>query len=258
MLIAVIASFTALVAPQVSAGQALLDESAAKLKSTQSITVTVSISSMGQAMKMPTKIMRGGFLRVVMFGMTEQIATPTGGWMLMTAQKQYLKRSTEVASATDNALPGFEPLYSIAKPLVAIGAPAAGKIGDKVTTRIPVDNVQLGGGKGYLHLDPQSRLPAGYETDSDGIKATNGTKLVIGYDDLKVDAGLTAKDFEWTPPPGWTEFARPAQTDFTANLLKLGSKAPSFSLKTPRGGKMSLAKAMEGRKATLVNFWFYG
>lgn len=46
--------------------------------------------------------------------------------------------------------------------------------------------------------------------------------------------------------------------DFEANLLKIGTKAPAFSVNNPKGGKISLAQAMKGKKATLVNFWFYG
>ena len=49
-----------------------------------------------------------------------------------------------------------------------------------------------------------------------------------------------------------------AQQDMTSGLLAIGSKAPAFSVNSPRGGKISLASVIKGKKATLVNFWFYG
>lgn len=44
----------------------------------------------------------------------------------------------------------------------------------------------------------------------------------------------------------------------TAFLLPLGRQAPLFTLPTPTGGEISLSAALQGKKALLINFWFYG
>lgn len=40
-------------------------------------------------------------------------------------------------------------------------------------------------------------------------------------------------------------------------LLAPGKAAPAFTLSNPVGGQVSLSKALAGKKAVLVNFWFY-
>ncbi|MDX1931727.1 MAG: DUF2092 domain-containing protein [Capsulimonadales bacterium] len=82
------------------------------------------------------------------------------------------------------------------------------------------------------------------------------------------DAAVTPADFTYTPPAGFRDqaevmkeqAANPSRgvPDYMKNLVPVGKKAPAFSLPTPKGGTLSLARAMKGRKATIVNFWFYG
>ncbi len=72
------------------------------------------------------------------------------------------------------------------------------------------------------------------------------------YADLRLDAPLTPRAFAWKPPAGAKKL------DYTADLLKVGSPAPAFTLKTPEGAGVSLASTVGKNKATLVAFWFYG
>jgi hypothetical protein len=44
---------------------------------------------------------------------------------------------------------------------------------------------------------------------------------------------------------------------FEAKLLPAGKVAPDFNLPMLRGGQLSLTDARRGKKAVLVNFWFY-
>ena len=39
--------------------------------------------------------------------------------------------------------------------------------------------------------------------------------------------------------------------------LKPGTAAPTWTAKTPSGASLSLKQALQGKKALLVNFWFY-
>jgi hypothetical protein len=46
--------------------------------------------------------------------------------------------------------------------------------------------------------------------------------------------------------------------DYLEKLLKVGTKAPNFSLPNTAGKQQTLASLSKGKKATIVNFWFYG
>jgi len=72
---------------------------------------------------------------------------------------------------------------------------------------------------------------------------------------LKLNPPLTPAEFKFTPPPGAEEFTPP---DFAGRLIPVGREAPAFTLPAPEGGKVSLTGLLKGRKALLVNFWFYG
>lgn len=43
----------------------------------------------------------------------------------------------------------------------------------------------------------------------------------------------------------------------TDNMLAVGASAPTFTLPSPEGKQVELAQLMKGRKAVLVNFWYY-
>ena len=40
-------------------------------------------------------------------------------------------------------------------------------------------------------------------------------------------------------------------------LLAVGEGTPDFDLPSPSGGRFTLHDALQGKKAVLVNFWFY-
>lgn len=51
----------------------------------------------------------------------------------------------------------------------------------------------------------------------------------------------------------------PAQYDeILKGMVPVGKPAPAFTLEKASGGKVSLAQAVKGKKATIINFWFYG
>ncbi|MCC2671886.1 MAG: resA 10 [Armatimonadetes bacterium] len=61
--------------------------------------------------------------------------------------------------------------------------------------------------------------------------------------------------FKWTPPKTAKMFEAP---DFEKSLIAVGKKAPDFDLDRPEGGRLALSSVLKEKKATLVNFWFYG
>ncbi|MBM3459965.1 MAG: redoxin domain-containing protein [Armatimonadetes bacterium] len=55
--------------------------------------------------------------------------------------------------------------------------------------------------------------------------------------------------FAFTPPPG-------AREQF-AKMIPVGKPAPDFNLPVLKGGRVALSDLRKGKKAVLVNFWFY-
>jgi outer membrane lipoprotein-sorting protein len=72
-----------------------------------------------------------------------------------------------------------------------------------------------------------------------------------------VNKAFPASTFVFTPPKGATEMKRPSPVDYDAKLVKVGKPAPNFKLPAPTGGSVSLDDTLKGKKAVLVNFWFY-
>lgn len=72
---------------------------------------------------------------------------------------------------------------------------------------------------------------------------------------VKLNAPMTAGQFAFKPPAGFKPFEPGAGVN--ASLLKEGMDAPDFRLPTPDGSELSLTAAREGKKAVLINFWFY-
>jgi peroxiredoxin/outer membrane lipoprotein-sorting protein len=59
------------------------------------------------------------------------------------------------------------------------------------------------------------------------------------------------RDFVFTPQPGQVP------TSMAESMLALGEHAPPFTLSAPDGHAISLASEQSGKKAMLVNFWYY-
>ena len=108
-----------------------------------------------------------------------------------------------------------------------------------------------------VYLDTRSGLPVGAKMvmPSGTGDATERSELVYVYKDLKLDVSMKPEQFAWKPPADAKPYEPP---NYEAKLLPVGAQAPQFTLKTPRGGELSLAEALKGNKATLINFWFHG
>jgi outer membrane lipoprotein-sorting protein len=75
------------------------------------------------------------------------------------------------------------------------------------------------------------------------------------FSNMKVGAKLSVNLFAYKPPAGYKLHS---PSDNKAKLLAVGTEAPAFELTRPEDkSKVSLARMLEGRKAVLVNFWFY-
>jgi outer membrane lipoprotein-sorting protein len=92
--------------------------------------------------------------------------------------------------------------------------------------------------------------------EAGGQKA--GQEIVLS--NIQLDTELAAENF--TLPAGLEEAKAPGggggNESLEAKLLKVGAKAPVFTLPALAGTNLSLAQALQGKKALILNFWFYG
>lgn len=98
-----------------------------------------------------------------------------------------------------------------------------------------------------LSFDPNGDLVQSSVQFGEGPNAAvfNAVTTNIRYDYI---AGQT---FRFSPSPGQFELVN------TDSMLPLGTKAPSFALPTASGKRVTLDDQRRGRKAVLVNFWYY-
>jgi outer membrane lipoprotein-sorting protein len=76
-------------------------------------------------------------------------------------------------------------------------------------------------------------------------------------DNVKIGEPIADAAFAYTPPAAAAAGASAADP-YDAKLIPVGKDAPNFTVPTPSGGQVTLAEASRGKKATVVNFWFYG
>ena len=68
---------------------------------------------------------------------------------------------------------------------------------------------------------------------------------------VKVNVPYSAKSFRFVP------HADQRTTSMASGMLSIGNSAPDFTLPTPDGKQLELSRFRQGKKATLVNFWYY-
>ena len=88
--------------------------------------------------------------------------------------------------------------------------------------------------------------------------ATVRYEITTTLKNLRVDAPIDVARFRWTPPTTAKLYQPPTLADLEKQLIPAGKTAPDFNLPAPGGGRIALSDALKGRKAVLVNFWFYG
>lgn len=132
--------------------------------------------------------------------------------------------------------------------------------GKQTVDGIEYDVVQLSGAKPFVYTGKLYIAPSKLATrlDLEIKQGEQSVKLDAVLKNIKMNAPLTDAVFAYVPPKGTTLYVQPAMDDYSKKLLPLGSVAPTFALSAPTGGKVELADVLKGKKAVLVNFWFYG
>jgi outer membrane lipoprotein-sorting protein len=107
------------------------------------------------------------------------------------------------------------------------------------------------------HYFDAAGLPVGAEQ-----KLKFGTEEVtqlIWLRNIKLNPAVTPQQMAFVPPAGYKKFdPSSGMADLEKKLLKVGAAAPDFQLPQPGGARLELSEARKGKKAVLINFWFYG
>ena len=150
------------------------------------------------------------------------------------------------SSLVDLSLPTLHPTY----------------VGAKTIDGVKCDVVQIVGKTPFsyalkLFIRSDNHLMSRMEINAE----SKGKKLFQSQDFLnyKLNAPIANGSFAISLPKGAKLYAPPTQSeDPSDSLIPVGKTAPAFSLPNPAGGNVSLSESLRGKKAVLVNFWFYG
>lgn len=245
---------------------ALLKQVEAKARTIQTLTAEVQETRTTSNNKMQSKgtvrLMKPNLYRIQMSGGAEEFYASDGStaWRKNT-DSPYSKRSL---SKGDSGLTFFPLNYYLLATLPYIGGMGSTKtvyLGQKTEKARVLDLVEIQRGKpgiNYLY-----RLYIGQDKlihravtvmNHGGVSQTDvrltNIRLNPNLSDAKV--AFTAEEVERysKPAPRFKDYAAPP-------LLALGQQAPEFTLPTPDGIPVSLNEFIQGKKAVVLNFWFY-
>lgn len=173
---------------------------------------------------------------------TRMLSNGQSSWAIDEEKKSYIKMAGQPASAP----PGMEAMVGQKSSYKVTSAKAEALDGvNCVRLELATEAVSL---KRTLWVDPAANVI---------LKVSEGENQTIVYSGLRFDEPMADALFTFTPGKDYKE-QETGGDSFEAKLLKVGSKAPNWTLKMPNGKMMSLAQALKGKKALVLNFWFYG
>lgn len=248
-------------------GDALLKEVAAQTKATEMLTADIEMSAktgertVAQTGKLT--LQRPNLVRMELAPAGQVPSFYSDGtnvWVLMDGGKQYQKMDANPEGKNLPVLWGAPIAYFFdQKPMSFNEAPAATKylgvekVGDTSYEVVEMVSSEKDAPTIKLYVGPDKRLHRSVVSIKRGDRESVYSATLKN---IKVGAAQDVKTFAYTPPATARPYERP---NFEANLVKVGDMAPGFSLPTPTGGTpLSLSDITKGKKATLVNFWFYG
>lgn len=244
----------------------------AKLATNTTVSGTLEVTGK-QVEDIKFKAMRPNFISLVMPEF-ELHGAGKGLVMYAASPKMYMNVPATEEGHMLSILVGFEPVMGVDAPFTVSGKAKPTFFRGTKAVAISVDNTDHPGGKsGVMYFDAATLQPIAFG-------GPDGTTAGL-YKDIVLGAPMKAEEFAWTPPADAksqdeimkeamaAQAAQAAQAgaagnkptpaptaapEVTAHLLKEGSKAPDFTLKTPTGGTLTLSKSL-GKRATIVNFW---
>lgn len=263
----------ALLAPPARAdekGEALLREVTGATKKVKSLSADLKIAyrfgKNNSKMTGALAVQRPNLARIDVSGQpVEQMVVSNGKtlYLVMKGQKQYMKQPADPNGANIQGASLIASLFFTPQ-LETILAGLAGTTTVSPTLKgtlqregVRYQRLEVTGNAGKnrltLYISPKKLVQGILFEQKNGDESMQMEEFLSN---LKVGTKLPARLFAYTPPVGFKVYEQP---DFNAKLLAVGAEAPPFELSRPDDkSKFSLAKMLEGRKAVIVNFWFYG
>lgn len=172
------------------------------------------------------------------------IASGAKSWMVFDDSKSYMEMPNDGAASM---VPGFEGLAGReSKPMAFVSM-----------TKEMLDGASC--------IKVKAKGPEGTDrtlwfdaTFENLLQISERANEIARFSNLVLGGEIADSDFVFSPPAGYKRQEQPAMPDYDAKLLKVGSKAPDWTLKMPDGKTMTLTQALKGKKALILNFWFYG
>jgi len=240
-------------------GETILREAYRTLHAAKSFSATITATRTGEddAIAGSVSAMKPNFLRVEMKAPadTSFIADGKSYFIYAGRNKQYLKSPLAAAPAEMQGMweGEIDSFFGGEKcfPKGEVTYAGSVKVGDVDCEGVKVaapENGTIVYAVGKTdHLIHRTEIS--HSLDSKALTQTNTLTNI----QLKVP--VKAADFAFNPPAGVRLFEPP---NFEGKLIPVGQLAPRFLAPSPRGGDVSLSDALKGKKAVLVNFWFYG
>jgi hypothetical protein len=115
---------------------------------------------------------------------------------------------------------------------------------------VEIQQEGLFAGTARLYIGPDKLVHRAEVVVKSGMMKGHSSEFSLH--NIKTGQSLTATDFVFQTPKD----AKPAE-DTYAKLIPVGKDAPNFTLPAPQSGQIALDEALKGKKAVIVNFWFY-
>jgi outer membrane lipoprotein-sorting protein len=243
---------------------ALLKEIATATKATKTLTadITMTMTGQGQNMKIQGKVRlkKPNLALIDLSKPFDQVIASDGKtvWMLMKSANQYTKEDADPQGHNINSAAIPISLFFDTQHMLGQFPSAKARL-------LPPATVE---GKSFQVIELTGDTPASYTmklyADANmlitriALEMTQGaqkSQLTAALNNVQVGQPLADATFAYAPPKTATLYKEP---DYAAKLVAVGKDAPNFTIPSPSGGQVALGEALRGKKALIVNFWFYG
>jgi peroxiredoxin/outer membrane lipoprotein-sorting protein len=248
------------------AAETLLKTSAARAKNIRTLTARIELSwhSPKQSLKRSTgriKLMKPNFALIELTGDYPLVTLASDGrsrYLFSEVSKYSLSAADRGGKNIDTPWWAFPVRFFFTQDLKPFGPDSPG------WTSIRDAGLETIGGVSYRVLEIAGDKPMTYTARFyfDPSRVLRRSVVSFGegapvftaqIEDVRINKDLRSRDFRFKPSPS----AR-LDTGAETRMLALGESAPDFSLPTPDGNVLRLESLRQGKKATLINFWYVG
>jgi outer membrane lipoprotein-sorting protein len=219
------------------------------------MTMTMTSGAEKQSATMKVRLMKPNYADITASGFPggtmRMISDGKDLYMVSEGDKQYQKMAASGLASFFGG-PGQSPIAVFFSPEGLPGGKhksgGTSKVNGK-TYQVVLITAETAPKNRKLYIAPNG-WPEGMELSD--VEGGVTQKITMWLKNVRVNAPLKAEEFAYAPPADFE-----MQKGADESLLEVGKPAPSFQLPQPGGGQLSLEDARKGKKAVLINFWFY-